>query len=525
MTESNTKNTYDETPYRCYPYSQSSPERLATLGALFGMKSPKIETARVLELGCAEGGNIIPHAVYYPKGQYAGVDLSKVQIESGQKNIKAMGLKNIELKHCSITDIDESFGKFDYIVCHGVISWVPDFVRDKIFDVVRDHLTESGIAYISYNTLPGWNMIRTIRDMMLYHSKNFQNPNEKVSQSRALLNFVKDSLKGAETPYAKVMSQEAEFLSKQDDHYLRHDHLQDENKQYYFNEFVEEAGKRELQYLSDCSLASMYLGNMAPSIVEKLQGINDIVRTEQYMDFITNRRFRSTLLCHKRVKLDRALNNEHAKKFALSFDVTPEKELGKIDLESDEALKFYFKGSKDQNIGTRSPWLKAILYVFVENRGYPLSFKSIVDKANQKFKANRQAQIENDLLQNAMNLIIKGYVEISLVERDKGKIKLDKPELTEMASYQANHTNNSWLTNNVHAPIGVDFFDKFALKYMNGKNTKKQILDHLIEDAKAGQITLNQDNKKVEDQGKIKEILSAHLDNSIMKFSMQGVFK
>ena len=130
-----------------------------------------------------------------------------------------------------------------------------------------------------------------------------------------------------------------------------------------------------------------------------------------------------------------------------------------------------------------------------------------------------------DLLKNAMNLVIKGYIEISLFERDKNKVKLDKPELSELATYQAKLSNNTWITNIAHAPIGINLFDKFALKYMDGKNTKKQILEHLLEEAKNGQITLNKDNKKLEDMAQIKKELTAHLDNTIEKFSMQGVFK
>ena len=123
------------------------------------------------------------------------------------------------------------------------------------------------------------------------------------------------------------------------------------------------ANNQGLQYLSDCSLASMYLGNMKQSVAEKLQGINDIVRTEQYMDFITNRRFRSTLLCHAEVKLNRALDNDSAKKFAISLDITAEKLLKDVVIESNDPMKFYFKGDKDQYITTNSPALKAAFYV------------------------------------------------------------------------------------------------------------------------------------------------------------------
>jgi len=331
-------------------------------------------------------------------------------------------------------------------------------------------------------------------------------------------------LKNADTPYAKTLTKEAELLAKQGDHYLRHDHLEDENKQYYFNEFMAEAGKNGMQYLSDCSLSSMYLGNMGKEIAEKLKDLNDIVRTEQYMDFITNRRFRSTLLCHKGVKLNRALNNNDAKKFALSFNITPEKSLKDIKLASKDPLKFYFKGNKEQYITTSSPWLKAILYTFIENGGYPLKFDTIIEKANKKFKTDSKAQIEADLLKNVMNLVIKGYIDISLIERTSDKVKVDKPKISDLAFYQANNTNNTWVTNLYHAPVGINLFDKFALKYMDGKNTKQQILELLIKDVKDGKINMSKDKKKIEDPAQIKKELIAHLGHTVNRLTTQGLF-
>ena len=116
ITTQNNNSTYDEVPYESYPYIQSHPHHLRTLGVLFGMNPTIPEEARILELGCAAGGNIIPHAVNYPKAKFVGVDLSKTQIEEADKHVQGLGLKNIKFHHCSITDIDDSFGKFDYII-------------------------------------------------------------------------------------------------------------------------------------------------------------------------------------------------------------------------------------------------------------------------------------------------------------------------------------------------------------------------------------------------------------------------
>ncbi|MCD0216938.1 class I SAM-dependent methyltransferase, partial [Enterobacter hormaechei subsp. steigerwaltii] len=112
--------------------------------------------AKVLELGCSMGGNIITQALYYPDAEFVGIDLSGRQVAQGNAIIEKMGLKNVRLEEKDILTVDESFGKFDYIIVHGIWSWVPDTVKDKIFSICRNNLTKHGIAYISYNVYPGW---------------------------------------------------------------------------------------------------------------------------------------------------------------------------------------------------------------------------------------------------------------------------------------------------------------------------------------------------------------------------------
>lgn len=516
-------NTYDEVPYESYPYALTNPYHLNTLATLFGVNAPKVENAKILELGCAAGGNLIPHAVLYPKAHFVGVDLSKVQIDEANKNVKALGLKNIEFHHCSITDIDDSFGKFDYIICHGVISWVPKTVRDKIFEVCNKNLSPNGIAYISYNTLPGWNMVRTIRDMMMYHSSSFANVRDRIAQSRLLLEFVKDSLENSKTPYAEVLKTEAGLLAKQTDHYLRHDHLEEENAQFYFHEFMNEARKHNLQYLADCNLSTMYLGNMPPKVVEQLKAVNDIVRTEQYMDFITNRRFRTTLLCHSDVKINRNINNDDITKFNMIFNIVPEKPLKEVDLNNaSENLKFFLNGNKDSNLTTSSPYMKAILYTFSENLNNPLSFEKITTEANKKLHNTKLNEIKAELLNNAMKLVLQGYISITN-QKHRNNPELDKPKTTKMVIHQATHTPSMWVTNLKHEPIGVNFFEKFALRYMDGKHDKKAIIEAVLGHVEKGELTLSKEGQKVENKEEIRKELESLFTPMIEKFSSNAL--
>jgi cyclopropane fatty-acyl-phospholipid synthase-like methyltransferase len=178
------RTSYDEVPYESHPYPQTHPDRLATVAKLLGLNPAMPDKCRVLELGCAGGGNLIPMAYGLPESQFLGVDLSRVQIDQGLEMIKALGLKNIQLRHQSIVDIGPDIGKFDYIICHGVYSWVPTAVQDAILGVCYRHLLPRGIAYISYNTYPGWHMRGMIRHMVSYHARQFAEPAMRVKQAR-----------------------------------------------------------------------------------------------------------------------------------------------------------------------------------------------------------------------------------------------------------------------------------------------------------------------------------------------------
>src|SRR5437016_6101232 len=122
---------YNRYPYLSFPFFQSHPTHLYTMGKLFRLDPTPVEKSRILELGCASGGNIIPIAHQWPETECIAIDLSAKEIEEGQQQITDLKLKNISLRHQSILDFTALEGKFDYIICHGVYSWVDSIVRDK----------------------------------------------------------------------------------------------------------------------------------------------------------------------------------------------------------------------------------------------------------------------------------------------------------------------------------------------------------------------------------------------------------
>ena len=303
------RQSYDEFPYTSFPFPQSHPDRLATIGWLFGMEPARVEACRVLEVGCASGGNLLPMAASLPGSQFVGIDFSPVQIERGAADVKALGLTNIELLALDIMDFSEAHGEFDYIIAHGVYSWVPNAVQERLLEVCARHLRPTGIAYVSYNTLPGWRMRSVVRDAMTYHTRGLAEPAKRVAQARAVLEFLAAAVKDDASAYGVALRTEAEHLRKQADYYILHDHLEEVNEPVYFHQFVERAARHGLGYLGEANFAAMLGGGFSQQVNETLARVApDVLKREQFIDFLQARSFRETLLVHRDVQLVRKIS-------------------------------------------------------------------------------------------------------------------------------------------------------------------------------------------------------------------------
>ena len=507
---------YDEIPYHGYPFEYNRPENLKTIGALFGIEPPKLESARVLELGCSDGGNLLRFAETYPKSYTLGIDLSKVEIDNGQKVLNELKLKNIELKAMSITDLDGSYGKFDYIICHGVFSWVPDFVKDSILEVSKKLLNKNGLAFISYNTLPGWNMINSVRELMVYHSENFSNIHDKIIQSRAALNFIQESLDGQDTPHAQFMQFSAKNMANKEDHYLRHEYLAEENKAFYFNEFIEQARAKDLEYVGDTDVQRMYIGNLPQKAMEKLGTINDIVRTEQYMDFINNTQFRCTVLTHKDTKLSRNITDETIQKFYYYCNINLLDET--INVEDNSKATFYIDNNKQRTVNTSTPEMKAILHTLCNNVGNPLSVNDIIEESSKLVPKASKKTIKQNILANFGNLIFSGSIKY-IADKPVSIYKIsDKPKISKLAMYQIQtprHNGMYWITNNLNQIVTFQSHQIALVQYIDGTNTIDQLKEKTLADLKADKISANENNQKITDETKLKKIANQLVNQTL----------
>ena len=299
--------SYEEVLYEGVVLPSTHPQHLAMTGRLFGMNPARATHCRVLELGCGTGGNIVPMAYELPGSQFTGIDLSPAEIGVAQGFADALGVQNLTLRTLDIRDLDESFGEFDYIIAYGVYSWVPPDVQKAVLRVCKEHLAPQGIAVVSYNVFPGWHMRMGARQMMLYHSLRFPQK-DRTQEALNVLGFVQKSVRlmadrmPSIGPYGALLDQEAARLEGKPHSYLAHEHLSRANDPLYLYQFVERAEQAGLRYLADSDFGSSIMGSVPEEVSAPIEALSpDSVTEEQYSDFVTNRMFRESLLCHAEV--------------------------------------------------------------------------------------------------------------------------------------------------------------------------------------------------------------------------------
>ena len=294
---------YSELGYKSMPFPYTTPATLEAYAALVGVSAPNPKTARVLELGATYGGNIISQALFNPDATFVGIELSQEQVEKGNEVIANAGLTNVSLIQSDIASIGSEIGTFDYIIAHGVYSWVDDGVKDSLLRLIDEHLAEDGIAYVSYNTYPGWHTMEEVRQLMMFSNRDKAqfNHKEKVLHGKTISSIVGSQI----LKYDNLKERNSKFLGalrsvmQKDEYYVGHDHLEPNNDPVYFYQFNDHLEAHNLAYLCDADLTLSMVRSFDADIADTLDklALNDHVAQEQYLDFMLDTTFRKSIIC------------------------------------------------------------------------------------------------------------------------------------------------------------------------------------------------------------------------------------
>jgi len=516
-------NTYDEVPYASFPFPQTHINRLATVATLFGMQPQSITACRTLELGCASGGNLIPMAAALPKSRFVGVDFAASQIDEARKTADQLGLENLQLQVASILDLADDIGPFDYIICHGVWSWVSAPVREKILTICQKQLAPQGVAYISYNAYPGWHMRANVREMMVYHTRNFATAKDRAGHARALLDFLVRSVPATNNAYSLLLKSEMEALRKSDDSYLLHEHLESVNEPMYFHEFESQASAKGLQYLGESDVGAMLTAGLPAEVDSILNYLaSSMVEREQYLDFLRNRMFRQTLLCRQGLTLNWRPDYERMRRLYVSSGVVvPD---GEFDPTSTELMEF--RGThgtaKTPDRGMKVA-LRALAQMWPEAIRLDQLHELVQSQLHSSGAADAVSQGRDALMlaKGLLDCYVSRFVELTAEPPQCTARPGEQPRASELARLQA--ASGLSVTNANHRIVHLDAISRQFVLLCDGNRSKVEILDELAKLVEGGAFEIHDSAGAVPDASRTRAVLTQMLDSALAQLVRNAV--
>ena len=470
-----TLDSYDQIPYDAVPIPDTHPDHLCVLGRIFGLPTADPERCRVLEFGCADGANIIPLAYYLQRSEFVGVELSQVQVDTGRVLIEQLQLKNIELLHHDVLTLPDTLGTFDYIIAHGIYSWVPPPVQSRILELCGALLAPHGVAYISYNTLPGWRGRAMLRDMLLHHCRNLHTPRERLQAAEELLDFLHHGYAELESPSVDWLKQEVAHLRSASRSYLFHEYLEDTNAPILFSDFMQRAQQHGLKYLCDSDLYTMFPSTLGDAAAKMLEPYDDLLEQEQYMDFLRVRPFRRSVLCRAQCELERELDLDFMRTYGLVAHLTP-REPPALDAPRSQS----YRSASGKDYAVTHPLTKLALQQLAAAFPNALRFDQLADTASAELTrsgAAPLAQQRNTLRSELFSLF--GARALMLTPREQHYFNQisEHPHAHRLAHTQASRGHVSSAR---HIDVDLDPLAAHLLTLLDGTRTRGELAQNLL---------------------------------------------
>ncbi|ODU38096.1 MAG: hypothetical protein ABS98_16800 [Lysobacteraceae bacterium SCN 69-48] len=389
---------YDALEYPAHVLPQMHPSRLAAIGRLHGLACAPPSRCRLLEVGCGDGLQLLALAMAYPQSQFVGIDMSRNAIARGEAFRQRLGLENLRLVPADLTRWDPGREGFDYITAHGFYSWVPQQVRDHLLALCRQRLASAGIAYVSYNALPGCHLRRVMWDMLRHHCDGIEEPAARIASARQFLGWLGAAAPDGK-PYAAVLRDEAaDLLRRTDLAVLFHDDLAGINEPLSITAFAGQAQAHGLRFLAEADYHEMSDAALAPEARPGLAALadGDVLQREQYLDFLKGRRFRQTLLCHAEAAIARPAQAEAIR------GLHAVGHMQRDDADASDAGTVGFRSGDGAALSTDHPVIQAALDAIAEAFPSPLAFTDLLALARAASASAASHDEDADALTQAL---------------------------------------------------------------------------------------------------------------------------
>ena len=293
------RSPYDAIPYQGTVAQNTSPIHMALCSLWHQGPHPPFQRFHLIEIGCGDGANLLPLAFYDHESTFIGIDNSRAELDRARRGAKCLGLENIRFVLKDVRDLGPTdIAPCDYVIAHGLYSWVPEDAREAILNFCRQNLTPSGVAYISYNALPGWATRCLVRETLLRaRSVREAAVEDKAQRAIEVANDLLEDMPSRDYAFAVLLAEELERVRDGKPGYVFHEYLAEVNEGFWFRDFVKRARRNGLEYVADAQFCR-WEGHVSTELKAALaKRALDPIEQEDAADLLGNRYFRASILC------------------------------------------------------------------------------------------------------------------------------------------------------------------------------------------------------------------------------------
>lgn len=520
--------SFDDVPYEGRVIHTGRPEALAVEAWLRGVRVRHPGRARILELGCAEGANTGAIAYHLADAEVVGVDASRRHIELANAMKDELGLDNLRYFHAGIEALpDEVGGDFDYILCHGVLSWVPEDVREAIFRTLAERLTPRGVGYVSYNVAPGWAMRGLVRQVLRAHTRHLEGPQAKLDEARALLSLM------SQTPftahhYGAYMAAEAADTLQHREPYIAHEYLAEENHPFTYGEIVRLAERHGLTFLSELSpVAHRGIEERLREVVGTIT--DDPVEREELADVLSGRAFRASLFCRAGVEVVSAEEGRDRLLDVALFVTTLHPVAARPSLGEGDAEEFADKDGI--RVTVTHPLLKAALLELARSFPAGVRFDELADRALALLHLRRVRPVDRGvsteeraaLRDDLVRLVSLRHLDLRLTEPPFVLKAGERPRVSTLTRFEARRAD--WVTSGFHESLHLDEATRFLIELLDGSRDRDELTDQLAATLREHAVELRDEAGAPLDGDAARRAMRVFVDRHLLMLESQGVME
>jgi methyltransferase-like protein len=353
-----------------------------------------------------------------------------------------------------------------------------------------------------------------VRDMMLFHNRDFRDPQQQTKQGMTLLKLLANSRERPDN-YTKTLQDEFERISKRSHEALYHDELEQHFQPVYFHQFMEHAERHQLQFLGEADFCEMHPGNLAPQAKEVLDKISaDITLREQYMDFMCGRAFRKTLLCHNDVPLERSGKSVSVRSFYVSSLIRPNSPAPDYSRASEEG----FRGSRGAELTTANPLARAMLWYLFESYPGRIPFVKLASEAESRarerlaFVPKPDQDPASELADFVWHMYSAGLLDLHLHVPPFTTRVSERPVASPLARLEARESDAVTTLHHRSLRLG-DSVQRGLVMLLDGTRDHDALRKDLLELFKSGVLTLQEGDKPVADMEIVEKRIAAEAED------------